>query len=42
MAPSFEAIEIELDAHTSVCLLNSTSESLGEFASIVGDCRDLN
>ena len=41
MAPSFEAIEIEMDAHAIVCLLNTTSESLGEFASIVGDCRDL-
>ena len=41
MAPSFEAIEIELDAHAIVCLLNNTFESLGEFASIVGACRDL-
>ena len=36
-----EAIEIELDAEAIVCLLNSNSESLGEFASIVDDCRDL-
>ena len=27
-----EAIEIELDAEAVVCLLNSNSESLGEFA----------
>ena len=36
-----EAIEIELDAEAVVCLLNCNSESLGEFANIVEDCRDL-
>ena len=35
-----EAIEIELDAVAVVCLLNCNSESLGEFAYIVEDCRD--
>ena len=36
-----EAIEIELDAEAVGCLLNSNSESLGEFSYIVNDCRDL-
>ena len=36
-----EATEIELDAEAVVCLLNSNFESLGEFAYIVNDCRDL-